>query len=121
MAKRGKWYEDAVAEVAKALYRDATTSVRREVDGPEGTREVDVEVRGTIDRHRQFALLECKDWKKPADIQALDGLHSKSLDLGADLTIIFGNSGFTKAALEKAKRLDIGRCLLLGMEISGYG
>jgi hypothetical protein len=108
MAKRGKWYEDVVAVVAKALYPAAVANVRQEIDGPEGAREVDVEVRGNIDGRQQFALLECKDWKVPVDIQALDALHSKSLDLRADLAIIFSNSGFTRKALEKAKRLDIG-------------
>jgi hypothetical protein len=108
MAKRGKWSEDAVAVIAKALYPAAITNVRQEIDGPEGAREVDVEVRGNIDGRQQFALLECKDRKVPVDIQALDALHSKSLDLRADLSIIFSNSGFTRKALEKANRLDIG-------------
>jgi hypothetical protein len=44
----------------------------------------------------------------PVDIQVLDALHSKSLDLRADVAIIFSNSGFTRKALEKANRLGIG-------------
>jgi len=108
MTKRGQWYEDAVAAVAKALYPAAIVNVRREIEGPDGTREVDVEVRGIIDGRQQFALLECKDRKVPVDIQVLDALHSKSLDLRADVAIIFSNSGFTRKALEKANRLGIG-------------
>jgi Restriction endonuclease len=77
------------------------------IEGPDGRREVDVEVRGTRDGVPHFALVECKDWKERVDIKAIDGLDSKGRDLGADSLALYSNSGFTKKALAKARRLGI--------------
>jgi hypothetical protein len=77
------------------------------VEGPDGDREVDVSIRGIIEGKDTFILVECKDLKRDVGIAAIDALDSKSKDLGADRTIIVGNSGFTAPALSKARRKDI--------------
>ena len=108
MHKPGTWYENTVAEIARLIYPSATVRVRQQVEGPEGNREVDVDIRWIAEDNKpHFVLLECKDRKAPVDIPAIDGLHSKSLDLKPNLTIIYSNSGFTKKALDKARRLSI--------------
>jgi Restriction endonuclease len=108
MPKRGTWYEDTVADIAALLYPNVTIHVRTRVEGPDGGREVDVEIRWGTDPDRKFVLLECKDRKAPVDLPEIDALHSKSIDLAPDLTILYSNSGFTKRALRKANRLGIG-------------
>src|SRR6516165_2936748 len=108
MSKKGTWYENTVADIARILYPGATIRVRQHIEGPDGKREVDVEIRPGTESRAEFTLLECKDWKAPVDTSAIDGLHSKSLDLKPDTTIIYSNSGFTKMALDKARRLGIG-------------
>jgi len=107
MDKAGAEYQDIVAIVAKALDPDAEVAVGEWVEGPDGRREIDVKVRGTVDGASTFILIECKDWKEPIGISAIDALESKSRDLGADCTIIYSNSGFTEPALRKAKRVGI--------------
>ncbi|MEK7400185.1 MAG: restriction endonuclease, partial [Candidatus Poribacteria bacterium] len=72
-----------------------------------GQREIDVEVRGVIDCKEHFVFIECKDWKRPIDIQEIDKLDSKRCDLSADAVMIYSNSGFTKRALRKAERVGI--------------
>lgn len=107
MAKAGAEYQELVALVAKALDPKADIKTGQWVEGPDGDREVDVEVRGTVDGKSHFIHIECKDWKKPVDIQEIDKLDSKRLDLSADAVMIYSNSGFTKKALRKAERLGI--------------
>ncbi len=93
--------------VAKALDPNADIKTGQWIEGPDGNREVDVEVRGTINGESHFILIECKDWKRPVDIQAIDALDSKRFDLSPNAAIIYSNSGFTKTALRKAKRVGI--------------
>jgi hypothetical protein len=75
--------------------------------------EVDVEVRGDPDGKPFFLLIECKDWRDPVGIEAIDALDSKRKDLQADRCMICSNSGFTKKALRKAERLGIQSVALL--------
>ncbi len=107
MPKAGTEYQELVAMVARALDPNAEIKTGQWVEGPDGDRDVDVEVRGTVDGKNHFVLIECKDWKRPVDVQAIDALDSKRLDLSADATIIYSNSGFTKTALRKAERVGI--------------
>lgn len=107
MAKLGKPYENVTALVAKALHPGATVTVGEWVEGPDGTREIDVSVRGLIDGKQTFILIECKDLKRDVGIADLDALDSKRHDVAADMTMIVSNSGFTPRALRKAERKEI--------------
>ena len=106
MAKAGKKYEQLASALAEALYPGSDVKIGQWIDGPDGQREVDVEVR-SHPPNPWFLLIECKDWNKPVGIEEIDKLDSKSRDLGANETIICSNSGFTKKALRKASRLSI--------------
>lgn len=107
MPKAGAEYQELVALVAKALDPNAVIKTGKWIEGPDGDREVDVEVRGTVDGKKHFVLIECKDWKRPVDVQAIDALDSKRQDLSADAAFVYSNSGFTKTALRKAERVGI--------------
>jgi len=107
LAKAGSEYEELVSLVAKALDPNAEIRMSQWVEGPDGNREVDVELRGIVDGKPHFILIECKDWKRPVDIQQVDKLDSKRSDLSADAAMIYSNSGFTKKALRKADRIGI--------------
>lgn len=107
MAKSGLEYQELVAMVAKALDPKADIKTGQWIEGPDGNREVDIEVRGAVDGKNHFVLIECKDWKRPIDVQAVDALDSKRRDLHADAAILYGNLGFSKMALRKAMRVGI--------------
>jgi len=82
--------------------------VRKKVKGPDGLREVDVQIRDIANGRERFILLECKDLKRPVDVVAIGELNDLSVDLKPDLAIIYSNSGFTAQALRKANRQGIG-------------
>jgi len=108
MAKAGEEYQEIVGAVAQALDPGASVKVGQWIEGPDGRRDLDVEVRGTIDGAPCFVLIECKDWADPVGIAVVDALDSKRKDLNADRAVIYSNSGFTAPALRKASRVGIG-------------
>jgi hypothetical protein len=103
----GGAYQEIVAAVERALHPEANVDVGEWIEGPDGEREVDVVVRGKLGATHHVALIECKDWRRPVDIKTIDELDSKRNDLGADTTLVYSNSGFTKKALNKAQRKNI--------------
>src|SRR5688572_2658658 len=113
MAKAGDEYQAIVEAVARALHPEANVCAGEWVEGPDGRRDMDVAVRFGKDR---VVLLECKDWRRPVGIDAIDKLESKSRDLGAESALIYSNSGFTKQALVKAERVGIGALSALKAE-----
>lgn len=106
--KAGDEYQELVAAVARALDPTAIVKSGQWVLGPDGRRDLDVEVRGLLEGRAHFALIECKDWGRPVGIGVVDALDSKRRDLGADSAMIFSNSGFTEPALAKAARVGVG-------------
>ena len=105
MPKAGTEYQELSGFVAKALDPGAEVKTGTWIEGPDGQREIDVEVRGSASGSPHFVLIECKDWKRPVDIQVIDALDSKSKDLRADAAIICSNSGYSSKALAKAERV----------------
>lgn len=110
MARRGSGYEQVVGSVCRALEPGANVQVGTWTLGPDGRRDMDVSIRGTRDGQPFLALVECKDWKDPVGVAVLDALDSKRRDLGADVSAIYSNSGFTEDAKRKAVRVGISLC-----------
>jgi hypothetical protein len=104
---QGKAYQNAVAEVMKALEPGASVQENEWITGPDGERECDVTVRGTLFGEPVLVLIECKDWKKNIPPEVIDALDSKSQDMGAHLAIICSNSDFSSTSLKKAGRKGI--------------
>lgn len=109
--KRGLPFEEAVAEVVKAIDPSATVLQGQWVDGPDGRRDRDVSISGTVDGAAYTALVECKDYDRestgPVGIAVVDALDSKRRDLKVDIAIICSNAGFTEPAARKARRVGI--------------
>jgi hypothetical protein len=107
MPKKGDEYQEIVGAVQRALDQGADVRVGAWEQGPDGRRDRDVQVRGTRHGRPFFTLVDCKDWRRPVGIGAIDALESKRRDLAADLAVVFSNSGFTRPAIRKATRVGI--------------
>lgn len=105
--KQGDSYQELVGSVMRALYPGATVNVGVWVEGPDGRRDMDVEVRYFFEGEERLVLVECKDWKNKIGVEIIDALESKRRDLSAYEAVIFGNSFFTDGALRKAERVGI--------------
>ena len=80
--------------MAKQFDPSAEVKVGEWVKGPDGLREVDVLITGTVDGVTRQILIDAAD--------------SKRRDLAADVTLICSNAGFSKDAMRKAGRVGIG-------------
>jgi hypothetical protein len=93
---------------------DPSSSVREGewVEGPDGRRDRDVFVEGTVSGALLRVLIECKDFDPqttgPVGIAFIDALESKRHDVICDVAILCSNAGFTADALRKAARVGIG-------------
>jgi restriction endonuclease len=109
--KRGRPFEEVVAEVVRAIDPDAAVTQGQWVDGPDGRRDRDVFVEGVVSGRPFRSLIECKDYDRsstgPVGIGIVDALDSKRRDLNMDIAVICCNAGFTEFAVKKAKRVGI--------------
>lgn len=115
MSKKGDVYEKLVAEVISAFDSSAIVQRGQWINGPDGRRDRDVLIQGKIDSLPSSILVECKDFSKKyrVGIHYVDALDSKRHDVGVNIAIICSNSGFTKPAISKAKRVNIGLISIL--------
>ena len=112
MSKPGTPYEQLVAEIVQDMDSNASVEQGVWVEGPDGSRELDVIVRGSVDGTPYSFMIECKDYDPSStgkvDIQQVDAIDSKRHDVDVGLAIICSNSGFTAGAVRKATRKGIG-------------
>ena len=117
MGKRGKPFERVVKDVLGALDPKSAVRQGRWVTGPDGRRELDVLIEGSVEGVPRRVLVECKDFNPkttgPVGIGFVDALESKRRDLAADVSFICSNAGFTADATRKAKRVGIGLIAVL--------
>jgi len=115
--KRGKPFERVVKEVLSTLDPRSVVRQGQWVTGPDGRRELDVLIEGSVEGVRRRVLVECKDFNQnttgPVGIRFVDALESKRRDLAADVSFICSNAGFTTDAIRKAKRVGIGLIAVL--------
>jgi len=108
----GKPYQRLVAYVVQAMDPSSIVEEGKWVVGPDGKRDMDVVVRGSLDGREFSVLIECKDYDKSktgkVGIGYVDTIDSKRKDLSVDVAMICSNSGFTSPAIHKAKRKGIG-------------
>jgi len=107
MAKAGDAYRELVGTVMKSLDPGSPVKTEQWIAGPDGRRDMDVEVRGKVAGEPHFILIECKDHARPIGIGLVDAFESKIRDLEPNRAIMFSNSGFTRDALKKANRVGI--------------
>ncbi len=112
MGKLGRAFERVVKDVFSAMDQKSVVRHGQWVTGPDGRRELDVLVEGTVEGIPRRVLVECKDFNSrttgPVGIGFIDALESKRRDLAADVSFICSNAGFTADAVRKAKRVGIG-------------
>jgi hypothetical protein len=79
-----------------------TESVMVTPTGSGKPREVDILIEGHVNDVAIRVAVECRDHKRPATIEWIDGLIGKYCNLPIDRVIAVSRCGFTKEALQKA-------------------
>jgi hypothetical protein len=112
MPKRSNQFQKLIKYVASqvapvgATVHESTELLETGVDQPI-TREVDVLIELDAGVSRVRAALECRDSNRKADVQWIDRLIGTYRNLPVNQIIAVSKSGFTKAALSKARRNNI--------------
>lgn len=72
-------------------------------DNPTQLRQVDISIR----RADSLTIVECRLHNRPQDVKWVEELYGRRVSLNATAVIGISSSGFTKGALEKARRLGV--------------
>lgn len=111
MPKRTNKFQRLVAfveqELAAAGVR-VTESAELQEYAESSDREVDILIEAEISGHPVRLALECRDHDRAQDKEWIDALIGKYRDLKVDRVIAVSSSGFTKGALQKAEKANIG-------------
>lgn len=109
MPKRSNEFQRLVAMLTMLTSDGATVYESVEVMeiASQERREVDVVAFGNVAGHQSTVFIECRDWKRPQDVQWVEQARTRFDDLGANVKILVSSSGFTKTALAKAARYGI--------------
>jgi hypothetical protein len=109
MPKRSNEFQRLVAMLT--MLKSEGANVHESVDvmeiASQESREVDVVAVGKVAGHQSVVFIECRDWKRPQDVQWVEQARTKFDDLGAKVRVLVSSSGFTKSALAKAARYGI--------------
>ncbi len=110
MGRKGRKFEQLIEVLEKhALNKEGTITSPGYLNDKvtHQIREVDILIKSKIGNSGISIILECRDRKGRQDSTWIEQLNSKLKDLEADKIIAVSSSGFTKPALEKAKRYGI--------------
>ena len=112
MAKSNKASEELeilVQKIQKQLAPDATVEHNVKLEGRDSKteRQIDVLVTQKIGQYEMILAIECKDYKRPADVNIVGGFHTVLNDIGAHKGALVCPSGFSQAAKDMAKSYQI--------------
>lgn len=104
-----KQLEHLVAEIQKQLSPDAVVSHNVKLPGiqSETERQVDVLVEQNIGQYTMRIVIDCKDYAKPVDVKGVEEFYGLVQDVGAHKGALVCPKGFSKAAKNRAKKLEI--------------
>lgn len=96
----GKEYERIVASVYRQFGNDAAVTENETING----RQIDVAIRKKVAGHEILLVIECKDYRRRVEIKHVDSAIGMIEDVKAALVVIVSDSGFTKGAIERARK-----------------
>lgn len=112
MSETGKdWQqlEILVAQIQKELAPGANVEHNVKLKGHVTgvMRQVDVLVKQNIGQYEMLIAIDCKDYKSPVDVKAIEEFHGLITDIGAHKGALVCPKGFTRTAKKRAKGYHI--------------
>lgn len=102
-----KWkrFEEFVGNLQKQISPQAKVTIDDHIEGRRSgvQRQIDISVRQTVGQFNLLTVLECKDHKDPIDVKGVEDFLGLAEDVGANKAAIVSSSGFTDAAIARAK------------------
>jgi hypothetical protein len=109
MPKRTNLYQRLAENVYSHLSKGwhIEESVMLKDSYTDSLREVDVVARATVSTHDHYMSIECRDHARRADVTWVESMYGKHISLPTSKLVLWSKSGFTKAAILKAKAFKI--------------
>lgn len=108
---RPEWLqlELLVASIQERLAPGAKVTHNAKIVGKlsETTRQVDVLIEQLVGQYPIRIALDCKDYRSPANVKAVEEFHGLLQDIGAHKGGLVCPAGFTRSAKKRAKKLDM--------------
>src|SRR6201999_461996 len=101
-------FEDLAASIQSELAPDATVTANVKLKGKAGApRQVDILIEQRAGQYDLRIVVDCKDYKTPADIKDVETFLGLLSDVGAHKGAMVAANGFTTAAKERAASAGI--------------
>jgi hypothetical protein len=110
MPKQGRDLEQLVEELERLFAGTGLTVASPDYVVGQNSgdrREIDVSVRGRMGSFDVFAMFECRDRGKGADVTWIEQIATKRMDVSANVAVAVSSSGFSAAARRSAGRLGV--------------
>ncbi len=109
MAKKWKEFEQLTYSLQKQLTQDAEVIPDQKIMGAdsETERQIDILIKKQVAQYEIRVVIECKDYKKPVDVQTVESFVTKLKDVKANKGAIISSKGFSKAAVKLAEKYGV--------------
>ncbi|HEU4422392.1 MAG TPA: restriction endonuclease [Pilimelia sp.] len=107
--KRWQGFEELAHRILSEFAPFANVTLDdRIIGGDSGTyRQIDVSLKWTFEGRELLTIVQAKDWKAKADVKVVDAFRSVIQDVRATQGILICSAGFSKNALQYARRIGI--------------
>ena len=109
--KSEKWrrFEAVCCQIQKTLSPDCEIEQNAKIQGLKSgrLREIDIVIKKTIGQFETLFAIDCKDYKKPADIKTVEASMGLFKDIRATRGAIISASGFSASAKKRAAEANI--------------
>jgi len=101
--------EKLVAKIQTELAPNAEVLHNQRIDGRKSgrKRQIDVLVKEKIGQYEIMIVIDCKDYKKPADVKSVEEFYGLCDDVGAQKGVLVCPMGFSETAKTRADGLQI--------------
>lgn len=97
-------FETLGAEIQRKLAPSATVAEHERIVGRSGVlRTIDITVRGKLSVYAELVAIDCKRHRRPVGVGYIATCADQAADVGATITVVVSNSGFTKGARQVAR------------------
>jgi hypothetical protein len=115
-----KWkrFEKLAYEIQKEFVGSAKVTLNDSIQGADSKtlRQIDISVRQSIGQYPILVVIDCKDYKDPVDVKAVEEFAGMVRDVRANKGALISSNGFTEAAANVAKAHGIDTFLLIDTE-----
>src|ERR1700722_19676394 len=118
--KDPKWkrFEKLAYEIQREFAGSATVTLNDSIQGIDSkvSRQIDISVRQNVGQYPILVVIDCKDYKDPVDVKAVEEFGGLVRDVRANRGALISSNGFTETAINVARNHGIDTYRLVDTE-----